>query len=210
MKQGKFVVLEGIDGAGTTTQVGRLQRYLEGRGIKSVITREPSDGPIGTIIRNALRGRIRLPDAAGGGELAKETIALLFAADRVDHLRSEILPALERGVWVLSDRYVDSSVAYQGTLIDIDWVMKINRYAVRPDLTFFFDVDVDVALARIDATRVQKDIFEKRELLVRVADGYRKLYAAQLPDVVHLDAGLPIERVYEDLTGAVSRLLLNS
>jgi dTMP kinase len=206
--KGKFVVLEGIDGAGTTTQISRLQRFLEARGIKSVITREPSDGPVGTVIRNALRGRIRLPEAGGGGPLADETIALLFAADRVDHLASEIVPALERGVWVLSDRYVDSSVAYQGTLIDIDWVMKINRYAVRPDLTFFFDVDVDAALGRINASRVQKDIFEKRELLLRVAEGYRKLYEAPTPDVVRLDANLPADKVYEDLTRALATRLL--
>jgi len=206
VEKGKFVVLEGIDGAGTTTQAARLQRFLDGRGIKSVITREPSDGPIGTVIRNALRGRIRLPEAAGGGELPMETIALLFAADRVDHWAAEIAPALDRGVWVLSDRYVDSSVAYQGTLINVDWVLQINRYAVRPDLTLFFDVDVDTALARIAASRVQTDIFEKRELLVRVADGYRKLYSGQAPDVFRLDANQSVERVYEDLNQAVTRV----
>jgi thymidylate kinase len=86
--------------------------------------------------------------------------------------------------------------------------MKINRYAVRPDLTFFFDVDVDAALGRINASRVQKDIFEKRELLLRVADGYRTLYEAPTPDVVRLDANLPADKVYEDLTRALGSRLL--
>jgi len=209
-EKGKFIVLEGIDGAGTTTQAQCLKSWLAGRGIQSVITREPSDGPVGMLIRNALRGRIRLPEVAGGGELPKETIALLFAADRVDHLRAEIFPALDRGIWVISDRYVHSSVAYQGTLIDTDWVAQINRYAVEPDLTLFLEIDVDTALGRIGADRVQTDIFETRELLERIAAGYGELYASGPDSTAVLDSTLPLEQVTRAMTDAVETHLLSS
>lgn len=208
--KGRFIVLEGLDGAGTTTQAQRLKSWLATRGIQSVITREPSDGPVGMVIRNALRGRIRLPEIAGGGELARETIALLFAADRVDHLGAEILPALDQGIWVISDRYVHSSVAYQGTLIDTEWVAEINRYAVEPDLTIFLEVDVDTALGRIGSDRVQTDIFETRELLERIAAGYAELYGPGLPRTSVLDSTLPLEQVTAAMTGAVEAALLSS
>lgn len=196
-KQGRFIVLEGIDGAGTTTQAALLLDWLRGQGIAAVTTREPSDGPIGAVIRNALKGRIRLPGAAG--PLPAETIALLFAADRIDHLHAEILPALQKGVWVISDRYVDSSIAYQGTLIDNEWVDRINRYAVTPDLTFFLKVDVDTALARISGTRVSKDLFETRELLTRIAEGYDELYAAHPKRAVIVDSEQPLPDVHKTM-----------
>ena len=207
MSRGRFIVLEGIDGAGTTTLSEKLQEWLASKGIKAVITREPSDGPVGVLIRNALRGRIQLPEAAGGGHLPQETIALLFAADRIDHLASEIQPALMQGTWVISDRYVDSSVAYQGTLIDIDWVDVINRYAVTPDLTLFLDVDVDTALGRIGATRVQRDIFETSELLVRVAEGYRQHYQKPRPDMAVLDSNPAVDDVFKQMIAAATKAL---
>ena len=200
-EQGKFIVLEGIDGAGTTTQTGLLLEWLRRQGIAAVTTREPSDGPIGAVIRNALKGRITLPGAAG--PLPAETIALLFAADRVDHLHAEIIPALEKGVWVISDRYVDSSIAYQGTLIDNEWVDTINRYAVTPDLTFFLRVDVDTALARISGTRVSKDLFETRELLTRIAAGYDRLYAGQPDRAVTVDSEQPLQDVHRTMVEAL-------
>jgi len=200
-KRGKFIVLEGIDGAGTTTQAGLLHDWVRGQGIPAVTTREPSDGPIGALIRNALKGRIRLPGSAG--PLPAEAIALLFAADRIDHLHAEIEPALEKGAWVISDRYLDSSVAYQGTLIDNAWVQEINRYAVTPDLTFFLKVDVDVALARISGTRVSKDLFETRDLLTRIAAGYDRLYATHPGRADILDSSLPLGEVHDKMVVAV-------
>jgi dTMP kinase len=206
VSKGKFLVLEGIDGAGTTTQAGLLQSWLAGHGIKSIITREPSDGPIGTIIRNALRGRIRLPETAGAGPLAQETIALLFAADRIDHLKSEITPALKRGVWVISDRYVDSSVAYQGTLIDLDWVSVINRYATAPDLTFFLRIDVDTALQRIAGSRVGRELFETRDLLVRVAAGYDTHYQRHPGNLLVLESTQTVETIHRAMCAHIEGL----
>lgn len=204
MSKGRFLVLEGIDGAGTTTQAALLQQWLEKKGVKTITTREPSDGPIGGTIRNALRGRICLPEAAGLKPLRKETIALLFAADRVDHVYAEIQPALEAGVWVISDRYVHSSIAYQGTLIDVDWVVEINRYAVAPDLNLFLRIEPDVALGRISKTRVQKDLFETRDLLTRIADGYDKFYQKNPEQTVVLDSTLPVDQVHGNIISALT------
>ncbi|HLL53606.1 MAG TPA: dTMP kinase, partial [Myxococcaceae bacterium] len=102
-RPGRFFVLEGLDGAGTTTQCERLASELRSRGFRVLVTREPSDGPVGTMIRQALTGRLGMP--GGNGPLAPETLALLFAADRADHLHARVRPALERGEIVISDRY---------------------------------------------------------------------------------------------------------
>src|SRR5215472_4321878 len=107
---GRFVVIEGIDGAGTTTQVGRLVDRLRKSEIDARGTREPSDGPVGTLIRQVLAGRVVVP---GGRAPGWATMALLFAADRVDHVEAEIEPALAKGSVIVSDRYDASSLAYQ-------------------------------------------------------------------------------------------------
>src|SRR4051794_39709628 len=109
---GRFIVIEGLDGAGTTTQTERLATRLREEGHRVLTTREPSDGPVGMLLRQALTGRLTLPGAHA--PLADETLALLFAADRTDHLASRVEPALGRGEVVLCDRYVLSSLAYQG------------------------------------------------------------------------------------------------
>jgi dTMP kinase len=133
---------------------------------------------------------VRLPEAAGGSFLTPETIALLFAADRLDHYESEIRPALNKGLWVISDRYLDSSLAYQGSMLSPDWVETINRFAPAPDLTVYLDVDVDVALGRISSTRTATDLFEKRDVLLRVRANYLRLY--EQPDrPVRVIAPLP-------------------
>src|SRR3954464_11602121 len=110
-RKGRFVVLEGIDGAGTTTQVARLAERLRKDGGQPVrVTREPSDGPIGSLVRQVLTGRIVIP---GGRAPGGATMALLFAADRMDHVESDIEPFLGQGGIVVSDRYDASSLAYQ-------------------------------------------------------------------------------------------------
>ncbi len=203
--KGRLLVLEGIDGAGTTTQAAKIQQWLQTRGVQAVVTREPSDGPVGVTIRHALRGRLRLPDVAGGGELPKETVALLFAADRLDHIEAEIKPALDRGIWVISDRYVQSSIAYQGTLIDLDWVEQINRYAIVADITLFLRIDAGVALKRIGSSRLQRDIFETKELLKRISDGYDRYYSSHPDAAIVLDGEKPLEEVTEDVFAALEQ-----
>ena len=146
-RPGRFVVLEGIDGAGTTTQMGKLASRLRAVGNKVVrATREPSDGPIGMMVRQILTGRIVAPGGAPGWA----TMALLFAADRMDHVESEIEPILAEGGIVISDRYDASSLAYQsvssgrGGEQAVDWIRQLNRHALRPDLTIVLDVSAEL------------------------------------------------------------------
>src|SRR5262245_11899957 len=111
MRTAPFIVIEGIDGAGTTTQTARLADALRARNVRVHATREPSDGPVGMLLRQILTGRIVTPGEVSSLRSAK--LALLFAADRLDHLEAEILPRLSAGECVVSDRYDHSTVAYQ-------------------------------------------------------------------------------------------------
>src|SRR5689334_22794688 len=151
-KNGRFIVLEGIDGAGTTTQAARLvARLRQETKVAIRATREPSDGPIGSLVRQVLTGRIIAP---GGRAPGWATMALLFAADRMDHVEAEIEPFLAEGGIVISDRYDASSLAYQsvssgrGGEKTVDWIRQINKHALRPDLTIVLDLSSEVAANR--------------------------------------------------------------
>lgn len=167
-----LIVIEGIDGAGTTTQARRLVDALRGDGVDAVLTREPSDGPIGALLRRMLAGDHAPVDAT--------TMALLFAADRADHLHREVDPAIARGAVVVSDRWYHSSLAYQGADEDRAWIRVLNERARRPDLTVLLRVDPDVAAARraADATRGGDEIYDRLETQRRVAAGYEAVVAA--------------------------------
>jgi dTMP kinase len=165
----RLIVLEGLDGAGTTTQAKRLVEHLIARGGKAHLTREPSDGPIGVLIRQMLTGGHAIP----GQTIAQSTFGLLFAADRLDHLQREVEPQLAAGATVVSDRYYHSSLAYQGTGADRDWITLLNARARKPDLTLFLQVRPEVAAARrVAAGRVQ-ELFEDLRMQEEVAAGYK-------------------------------------
>jgi dTMP kinase len=164
-----FIVIEGLDGAGTTTQAQRLVEALRSAGKAAHFSREPSDGPIGTLIRQALTRRLVRAD---GRRLTPETMALLFAADRVDHLASEIEPLRGRGTWVVCDRYVLSSIAYQGQEVDREFVRAINSAIPPPDLTLFLRVKPETALARRQGRPMGDELYEALETQRRVAAGY--------------------------------------
>jgi dTMP kinase len=170
IRRGRFVVLEGLDGAGTTTQAKALATALEEDGLKVFRTFEPSDGPVGVLLRQALTGRVGLPH--GEGPLSPETLALLFAADRVDHIHAQVLPALARGEWVLCDRYVLSSLAYQGSSVPMAWVDALNTRALKPDLTLFLEVDVRTAAKRRSVRGGLKEIFDDDAAQSRIAKQY--------------------------------------
>ena len=141
-------MLEGVDGAGTTTHSKLLTQGLKQRGISAHGTREPSDGPIGVMLRQVLTGRLVVRSQEGPRSPSWSTMALLFAADRLDHIEAEVVPHLAAGTVVISDRYDYSSVAYQsstaateGNADDaVQWVKTLNHHARRPDLTLVLDI----------------------------------------------------------------------
>jgi dTMP kinase len=166
--RGMFVVLEGIDGSGTTTQVARLGAALAARGADVHATREPSDGPTGRLIREVLAGRVASPPHA---------LALLFAADRLEHVAREVEPALARGAVVLCDRYLGSSLVYQGMTCDLEWVRTLNRHARPADLTLVLDVPAEEGERRRQARGGEPELFEGADLQARLARAYRELPA---------------------------------
>jgi dTMP kinase len=172
---GRLIVIEGIDGAGTTTQARRLVAGLQAAGRDARLTREPSDGPIGQLLR-AILGGAHTP--VPGEAMSAATLALLFAADRADHLQREVEPALTAGAVVVSDRWYHSSLAYQGSDEDRAWIRELNRRARRPDLTILLEVAPEVAAARRSAARRPDELFDPLATQRRVARGYREVTAA--------------------------------
>ncbi|HVJ88579.1 MAG TPA: dTMP kinase, partial [Labilithrix sp.] len=177
-RSGRFIVLEGIDGAGTTTQTGRHVERLRAEAPKTPvkITREPSDGPVGMLVRQVLTGRIVSP---GGRAPGWETMALLFAADRMDHVESEIEPFLSQGGVVVSDRYDASSLAYQsvssgkGADKAVEWIRELNKFALRPDLTIVVDLPPEVAATRREVRGEAAQLYEQNEVQRALAEFYR-------------------------------------
>ena len=170
MTGARLVVIEGIDGAGTTTQARRLVAALDARGVAGHLTREPSDGPVGRLLREILAGQHAPTDAT--------THALLFAADRADHIQREVDPALAAGKVVVSDRWYHSSLAYQGAAEERAWIAELNRRARAPDLTLFLEVAPEVAAARRARSGRPDELFDALALQRRVAAGYREVMAA--------------------------------
>jgi dTMP kinase len=199
---GRFIALEGVDGSGKSTQAALLADALEARGLTVVRTREPGGTPVGERVRELL-----LQGAPGELELAAE--ALLFAAARAELVRRVIAPAVAAGSWVVCDRFLDSSLAYQGAArgLGVERVLQVNRLAVDghlPDRSLVIDVPVELATSRRCATPDRIEA-EGDGFLGRVADGYRDL-AGMFPDRVRLvdGTGTPEEvhaRVLEAVAG---------
>jgi dTMP kinase len=204
MARGKFIVIEGIDGAGTTTQAGLLHSYLTGRGIKAKLTCEPSGGPAGLLIRSILSGKAG--NIRGRG-FDRRALALLFAADRLDHVKSFVEPALAAGEAVVSDRYVLSSYAYQSIDCDPEWVKVINSLAPEPNLYVFLKIPVKAADARLSG-RQAREIFEEASFQERVAARYESATAAIPSDrLLVVDGTLPKNEISLVVRAKVSTML---
>jgi len=193
LEKGKLIVLEGIDGSGTSTQAKLLYEALQKRNYPVELTSEPSDGAIGNLIRDYLKGEQIFSER----NLGAHSLALLFAADRLDHLGSRILPWLIRGKVVVSDRYLLSSLAYQSLDCDLEWIKIINREAPPPDLTILLDLPVEISLKRVSQRQLWPELFEKAEIQKRVRENYlrlaRELYSDQR--IVVIDADKSIEEI---------------
>ena len=167
---GALIVIEGIDGSGSTTQSDMLMGWLARVGIPASFTSEPSKGPIGIVLRRHLGRQVEL-----GGPEAE---ALAFAADRMDHVTNEVEPALARGDTVVADRYYLSSLAYQALSCDLGWLRGINGLALRPDLTVFLSVPVDVGMARFSGRATRERFEEDRAQLGLITERYNQAIAA--------------------------------
>lgn len=164
---GFFIDIEGLDGSGSSTQVRLVAKELRTEKIKPYLTKEPSKGPIGKLVRQALEGKF---DA-----LSPASIQLLFAADRGRHLNTEIIPQLEKGKMVITDRYAWSSVAFGSVELSREWLLSLNQDFILPDLTIFIEVSPSVCLERIAKEGKGVELFEKREELEQAWDAFHSL-----------------------------------
>lgn len=196
--------MEGPDGSGKSTQIELLKKYFEDKGIECVITREPG----GTRISEAVRGIILNKDYT---EMDYMTELLLYASARAQLVSEVILPALEEGKCVISDRFVDSSAVYQGIArgLGVETVYEINKYATRnrfPDKTFLLDLPAEVGIAR---KKDQKDLdrmeLEKLSFHEKVAQGYREMADRDSERIVRIDATKSVEEIHEIIISEVSR-----
>ena len=204
MTPGKFITLEGIDGAGKSTHLAWLESFLRGRGLTVVVTREPGGTPLGEKLRALLLNNSQA--------MHPETEALLMFAARREHLDKVILPALARGDWVISDRFTDASFAYQGggRGLASDRLDDLERWVqgeFQPDLTLYFDVSVELGRQRVNAIKAA-DRFEKEqdEFFQRVRAAYLQR-AHKFPQRIRLiDSSQPLEKVKESLHDIISTI----
>jgi dTMP kinase len=196
-----FIALEGIDGSGKGTHTKKLNKWIKEKGHETFLTREPTGGAIGQLLREFLKN----------GELDPRAEALLFAADRVEHVK-EITQKLAEGQVVISERYFYSSIAYQGASgVSIKWLMELNRFAPIPDLVLFLDVTPEVGLERISSGESlrssvrEKEHFERQDFLGKVRDIYLDL--ANENDFAVIDATGTIDEVQTAIRRRVSHLL---
>lgn len=198
----KFVVFEGIDGAGTSTQIEMLKKNPLAKNF--FFTAEPSEGATGLFLREIL---------AGKAEVSPETAAYLFAADRAEHLwgKGGISEQVEGGKIVVCDRYIFSSLAYQGTTCGEILPKTINSPFPLPEILFFFEISAEDSMARIEKRGERREIYEKREMLSKTAERYRKViseYKSQNEmKIVELDASLPKEKIAEQIWHCLEPLL---
>ena len=202
-QSGVFVAFEGGEGAGKTTQIARLAARLRAAGRAVVTTREPGGTAAGVAIRALLL------DPASDG-LSARAEALLYAADRAEHVQAVVRPALERGEVVVSDRFVDSSLAYQGAgrTLDLDDVALLSRWATGdlvPDLTVVLDVDPAVGLARLDgADRLEAESLDFHR---RVRAGFLSLAAREPSRYLVIDATAPADEIEREVVDRVHAVL---
>ena len=203
MKKGLFITFEGADGCGKTTQLNLLKDYLENKGYKVVITREPGAKGLGEKIREILLNY--------DGEVSNRCESFLFLADRAQNIDIIVKPAIDEGKIVLCDRHTDSTVAYQGygRGLDIEQINMLNRIAtnnIKPDLTLLFDVDIETSMKRVGN---QQDRMEKsgKEFFNKVRNGYLEL-AKQEPDRIKvIDTAKSITEVQKDVTKIINKYI---
>ncbi|MEM2341185.1 MAG: dTMP kinase [Candidatus Bathyarchaeia archaeon] len=199
MKRGLLICIEGLDKSGKTTQSRLLVESLRNKGFDAVYTTEPSNGEIGRFIRRYILQRRE--------RVSISVEALLFAADRIDHVEREIKPLLNDGKIVVSDRYVYSSLAYQGAAgLDVEWIKEINKMVPRPDLAIYLEVPIEVIMERLKKKRV-RSVMESLEVQEKVRDVYMNL--VKEGKLIMVDGNRPIMEVSQDIQKIVIEKLKN-
>lgn len=199
-----FITFEGIDGVGKSTQLDLLEKYLVAEGKEVIRTLEPGGTELGQEIRHLLLHR--------KGDVSPRAEALLYAADRAHHVETKIRPALAAGKVVLSDRYFDSSVAYQGAAreLDVEEVKQISLWAIDhliPDLTVLLDLPADEALARRSNKGTEPDRLEREQLEFFERARSEYLSMASEPRFLVIDATNSVEQIHQQVLGRVTTLL---
>lgn len=198
MEKGIFITIEGPEGAGKTTIIEMLLEKLESEGYPIMKTREPGGIEISEQIRSVILNK-------NNTAMDGRTEALLYAAARRQHLVEKVLPAIEQGFIVLCDRFIDSSLAYQGFArgIGMDEVYSINRFAIdnrMPDATLYFDIDPEIGMKRINEHKgreVNRLDLENLEFHRKVREGYQLLSRKYSNRIIEIDASQPLQKVYE-------------
>jgi dTMP kinase len=193
--RGCFIVFEGIDGGGKSTQIQMLADYFKAEGYDVDLHMEPTQEAIGNLLWIYIRSKDR--------SFTPETEALLFAADRIEHGKA-IQKVIEEGKIIISDRYVHSSLAYQGAAgVDVQWLKSINIHALKPDLVILLDIDPEKSLERVSDR--SKTIFEESEYLKRVQIEYLRYKEAG--ELLVVDAAQPKKDVHAEILGHIKKLL---
>ncbi len=203
MIQKNFIVFEGIDGSGTSTQIELLKKRDEDK--KLFFTAEPTEGETGKFLRKILGGKINV---------AAQTAAYLFAADRAEHLwaKGGIVEQCESGKIVVCDRYIFSSLAYQGATCGEELPKKINSPFPLPEILFFFDIKSEDSLKRIDARGEEKEIYENKKMLDETAVRYKKTIeefkSQREMKIIELDATLGKDEIAEEIWSEIRKKFL--
>jgi len=199
---GKFIVFDGLDGSGQSTQAGKLVDFLSLPEQKAKfghtgvhITKEPTPSLIGGLIRSQLTHEWKS---------SNECLQLLFSADRAHHLEKEIIPLLERGIIIVCDRYFFSTIAYGSLDIkDRDWLLNLNKNFLYPDMIFLLKVSPKVCIERIEKNRFGISLFEKEEMLTRVWQNFEQL-SKEFENVHIINGERPIDKIHQEIVQIVS------
>ena len=202
MQKGVFIAFEGLDGSGKTTQMHALSVKLLKRKIRCREEREPSDGILGLIARGAIKKKITL---------SPQAMALLFAADRYEHVLNDIKPLIDKGMHVLSDRFLFSNFAYQGLTSSFDDLFFYNKPVMdllMPDITVFIDADPKTSLGRIGTSRIGRELFDKEGTAVRenFLNAFNKM--KDLSKVLIINGNQPEEVITDEIWKTVEPLFI--
>ena len=194
-KKGIFICIEGLDGSGKTTHAHRLVRNLQKKELEAIYTTEPSRGELGKFIRSSvLEGEKRVPRVL-------ETV--LFAVDRVEHLEKMVKPALQQGKIVVSDRYIYSSLAYQGSAgLDVNWIKEINSFVLPADIAIYIDVPPEVVVKRI---KRKKSVMERLETQRKVQEVY--MMFVNSGKLIRIDGDRPKVEVEQNILSLILEFL---